>query len=273
MLGAKDRLSALEDKYASLSASLSQVSQGQALSTQGLALGEDSSALASPSAELTPLDLGNLNVGIATVSGSLSVLGKTLMADVGITGRVNIGLLTIDGLSLEPSASSLEQGGNASGATSNVAGATSNVAGASISTLSGPLRLQATSLGNLEMMGAKVVIDTQGNVKIAGSLAVTGDITSEGDVTARKFNLELSEGPEATVSGVLSAAAGRAEIAAGSLEVEVSTSALTEKSLIFATPENEPAAISASRSAETKFKIRLKEVLPTILKVNWWVIN
>jgi hypothetical protein len=98
------------------------------------------------------LGLDKLDVKDATVSNNLSVLGHTLLSDVGITGKVNIGLLSINGL---------EQDGTAS-----------------INTISGPLKLQSTGVNGLDILNGLVTINT------------SGDIKTEGSITTKKLNID-----------------------------------------------------------------------------------
>jgi len=101
------------------------------------------------------LDLTNSQIKEATISGTLQVLGKTTVAELGVTGKITTGLLVIEGLSNETDETN-----------------ESHETYASVSTLSGPLRLQDTALGNLEIMGGKVIIDTKGNISIQGKITV-----------------------------------------------------------------------------------------------------
>ena len=64
-----------------------------------------------------------------------------------------------------------------------------------------------------------------------GDMEITGDLKVAGEVTAEKINIDTSQR--------VSASAGSAIIPAGETEIEVATTALTPKSLIFVTPEGE----------------------------------
>ncbi len=223
------RISDLDNKYASITAELK----------NQIALLNLSNQTASSSTSL-----GNLSdFKSATFSGQLTVLGRTLLTDLGVTGKITNGLLVMDGLE------------------------------GSLETLALPLKLQASSLGNIEMMGQKIVIDQKGNVTLA-----EGDLTlAKGKVTAKKYNLDLTEPVTATGSAgspaIAGASAGKAEIPSGQTELEVKTSSLTPQSMIFVTPENLPVAVSASASAQTSFTIKLEKILSQPLKVSWWVVN
>lgn len=125
--------------------------------------------------------------------------------------------------------------------------------GATLSTIGVPLKIQDNLSANVEIMGGKVKIDTKGN------------LTVEETVKAKKFEVDTTD--------VAAASAGRAEIPIGETEIEIETSALTDKSLIFATPENTPVPISTEKTGQNIFVIRIPEALPAKLKVNWWIIN
>jgi hypothetical protein len=77
------------------------------------------------------------------------------LSDVGITGKMNIGLLSIDGLS--------ENGF------------------ATLNTTSGPLMIQSDGINGIDILGGKVVI------------AANGDITTKGEITVKKVNIDTTQ--------------------------------------------------------------------------------
>jgi len=102
----------------------------------------------------------------ATVSGQfdkLTVLGKTLLSDVGITGKVTMGLLSLDGMSTDATPA------------------------AAINTLSGPLKLQSLGLNGIDILNGKITIDTNGNMKV------------NAEITAKKYNVDTSDVLSASV--------------------------------------------------------------------------
>ena len=110
----------------------------------------------------------------ATVSGSLSVLGRSLFSDVGITGSVNIGLLAINGL---------------------------DNCCAAINTLSGALMLQPRGLNGIDMMNGKIIVDTKGNLTVKES------------IIAKKYNVDTSDKASASFGeAVLSAGEKRVTV-------------------------------------------------------------
>jgi hypothetical protein len=98
------------------------------------------------------LDLDTLDVNDVTVADTLAVLGRTTLSDVGITGRLNIGLLSIEGLDDEGAAA--------------------------INTSAGPLKLQSTGFNGIDILDGKMTIDTSGNLK------------TDGEITAKKVNID-----------------------------------------------------------------------------------
>lgn len=84
----------------------------------------------------------------ATLS-ALTVSGKTTLNDLGVTGLFTDGLITFDGIN------------------------------GTINTLSGPLSIQSLALGNVNLQGGKIEIDTKGNVTLKeGSLFIEKGIIS-----------------------------------------------------------------------------------------------
>jgi hypothetical protein len=115
------------------------------------------------------------------INNNLQVLGKATVEDLGVTGRITSGLLVIEGLG-------------------------QNESSASIYTLSGKLKLQELALGEIEMMGGKILFDTKGNIKVMGT------IVAERIETER---LELGE-----------ASSGQAVLGVGETEVQIDSEAV-----------------------------------------------
>ncbi|PIS22852.1 hypothetical protein COT49_03025, partial [candidate division WWE3 bacterium CG08_land_8_20_14_0_20_40_13] len=113
--------------------------------------------------------------------------------------------------------------------------------GASLATMAGDMVLQNT-----------VTIDSKGNVMILGQ------------VTTQKINVK---GPD-----VAAASAGKVVIPAGTTSVKVSTTAVTNISLIYATP-NAPVVVGAKYSGEKELEIMLNAPALEDTEVNWWVVN
>ena len=96
------------------------------------------------------LGLNQLSITDATASGSLTVLGQTLLNDVGITGTLTDGVMTITGLD--------------------------NNGQASINTI-GNLKLQDEGAGGIDILNGEISINTH------------GDIVSKGEITTTKLNI------------------------------------------------------------------------------------
>ena len=174
--------------------------------------------------------------GDTTVGGNLSVSGRTLLSDVGITGQITDGLLAINGMD-----------------TSTATNA------ATINTLSGPLKIQSLAINGVDFLNGKVTIDTNGNI------VTQGDITAKA-INAEKINLKDS-GDSPSV--------GEATIPAGQTSVEVKTSAVTEMSKIFVTLKTleEATLVVTHQDSGKSFTVELAKPTNKDTKFNWWVIN
>ncbi len=117
------------------------------------------------SSSAAELDLEKLDVNKLTVTDTLAVVGRTTLADVGVTGKVNIGLLSIEGLDDEGSAA--------------------------INTSVGTLRLQSNGLNGIDILNGKMTIDAKGNLKTVG------------EITAKKVNIDTEEVASASLGEVI----------------------------------------------------------------------
>lgn len=173
----------------------------------------------------------DMSINNATASGTLSVLGRTLLTDVGITGKFTAGLLAINGLT--------EQGT------------------ATINTVSGPLMLQSDGFNGVDILDGKVVIDTKGNMKVAGS------------VTVKKLNVDVSE--------VASASLGSGVIPTSDTQVIINTQSVTKNSKIFTSPTVElttPITLSIIDKVPGKsFTVKLSSPAPQNIAFDWWIVN
>ena len=223
----------------------------------------------------------------ARLSGSLTVSGRTTLADLGVTGNISAGLLSINGMDCSSSAVAHLPGEPTDG--SHLEG--ENACGASINTLAGSLYLQNQGLGGIDILAGKIRIDTSGNL-VSEATITAKEVTAE-KVTTNK--LVITE-PVATQSAVLSASdsallntqysilntaspsailarsAGSVIIKAGQTTVEVKTSAITDNSLVFVTPDK-PLATSGKVKDNTTITISIPTPTPEDVKVNWWIIN
>ncbi len=193
------------------------------------------SALSSASGGAQFASVDTLNIKDAIISGSLNVLGRTTVSDLGVTGNITSGLMTLSGL---------DTNGNAS-----------------INTI-GDLYLQNNGTGGINLFAGKMKIDKLGN------MLTTGDITAK-QVTVDKINITT----DTSVAGaVLSTSAGVVTLKAGETTVDVKTSALTAKSLVFTTPDN-PVALGTKKINTTTFRITVGASQPQDVRINWWLVN
>jgi hypothetical protein len=201
-----------------------------------------------PTPSLTPfvasssaqLGLDSLAVNSATVSGVLNVLGRTTVTDLGITGRITSGLLSIDGL---------DDNGHAS-----------------INSV-GSLRLQSNAMGGIDILSGKVIVDTYGNVTILKSITA-------GVVNTQKLNITADT---STTSAVLSASAGVATVAKGTSTITIPTTAVNANSLIYVTFSGDYGPAIRywidSKTAHTSFTLKLDATVANSVKFNWWIVN
>jgi len=139
----------------------------------------------------------------------------------------------------------------------------------SIQTLSGPLKLQELALGNLEIMGGKVVVDSSGNLTVKGTITAKKVITNE---------LEVGKIRVATESAGLvdeEATIGTATIPAGETLIVVKNNQITENSLIFVTPKttiSQPLAVTKQIEGES-FTVEVEGPVAKEVKFNWWIVN
>src|SRR6185369_13989635 len=121
------------------------------------------------------LGLDDLTVNnAATISGTLDVLGRATFNNVGITGNLSVGVMTVNGL---------DDNGQAS-----------------INTV-GDLKLQDQGAGGIDILAGKVKIDTNGNMRVNGIF------------TAKKINIDTSNVLSASL-GTITISAGDTQITA-----------------------------------------------------------
>ncbi len=231
-----DQLSTLDNKISLLENMTKQIASDAAFLNDLLKSPILSTINASQSAGLQ-LSLENLDVNLATISGDLNVLGRTTLSDLSVTGNITNGLLSINGLNDDGFAA--------------------------INTSAGSLKLQSHGLYGLDILDGKIKITENGN------------ITTKGEITVKKINtdkLNIAADTTSSPSATLSTAAGSIIIPAGEISIDVNTSLLTTKSLIFATPD-QPIGIGARPKDNNTFSIKLQELQPNDVKVNWWIIN
>ena len=231
----------LRDRNASLSARFATLESLVGSTNDLLAQLTTSPVLGASSSATQQSVLSNQEIG-----GDLSVLGRTTLSELGVTGNITAGLLTINGLDATcQDASSPTQHESGSGQRNTCTGA-------SINTVGGPLQLQSQGIEGIDIMNGKVTV------------ATNGDITTKGEITVKKVNVDESD--------TFSKSIGEVMIPAGKTYVDVTTTALTSSSRVFVTPER-PTSIGAKKRNATTFRIEAENAVSNELKVNWWIVN
>ncbi len=229
----QSQLSFLTSQIASLSGSLMPISPIPSLATSG--------------AQLT---LDALDVHDATVSGTLSVLGRTLLSDVGITGNINVGMLTINGLDSCSQFSILNS-------------QLSTPSCASINTLSGPLKLQSRGLYGLDILDGKVAIDEKGSVKITeGDLILSKGKVSAPDIEAEEFKI------------IGAKSAGSAVLPSGHASIVIEAQAASKSAKILLTPTTlTDKILTVIEKGVGEFRVGIAASSSSEIKFDWFIIK
>jgi len=181
--------------------------------------------------DIETLDISNVSeikdlkvTNNSVLYGDLNVMGSSSFVDLFASGNLSVGLLT---LSSEDN---------------------------SINVVGGELLLQNTyGAGNIKAFGGKIVMTSEGSIKVLNS------------ITAKKFNVDISD--------VAGASAGKALVLKDSAEITIETTALTPNSLIFVTAENSDSVFTYQVVEGTKLKIFTNQAVIKDTTVNWWIIN
>ncbi len=263
----------------------------------------------------SPSELGleKLDTKDVTVSKTLSVFGRSTLSDVGITGKVNIGLLTINGL-------------NDEGQTT-------------INTTSGPLKIQSDGFNGIDFLHGKISIDTKGNLNVTGNALFAKDVTvkgrlatniiapipgsditikldaanqtkqkdssfiihgsegknvlkvtTQGDVSASGSgnfaNINIIRGVQADTSNTQTTAdgsAGKGLIKAKQKERTIYTPFVTKHALIYVTATSDTQAMTPyvarqspqdnARGTKGSFTIQIPKGVNKDITFNWWIVN
>ena len=178
---ATQQISSLQSQVASLSGQLAN-NQSSTSSSIPVASSEGIFALSNLSDQITDLEKQLLTLSTnnslssqdATISGTLSVFGNTMLNNLGITGNLTAGVMTIQGLD--------------------------TTGQASINTV-GALKLQDQGAGGLDILNGKIKVDTSGN------------FISTASVTAKKFNVDTRDVLSASL-GTITIKAGQTQAVA-----------------------------------------------------------
>lgn len=167
---------------------------------------------------LTASDSGILANFAKVDTSSLSVLGDTVLSDTVINGKLNVGAMTFD---------NVDQSINAIGT----------------------LKIQSLALGNIELQGGLVTIDTTGNVVV-------------NTITAQKYK-------------VAGASAGTGILSAGTTEIVITTNMVSANSLIFVTPKQAlayPMAVTEKVEGD-HFTVSVSQGENIDIEFDWFIVD
>lgn len=158
------------------------------------------------------------NSGGKQVFENLTIGGRTTVNDLGVTGKITSGLISIDGL--VPSINSLSE-----------------------------LKIQDQSLGPINFLNGKLIIDTSGNLKVQKLIVDDSDISSS--------------------------STGRSVITAGKTSVKVTTSAVTASSKVFVTPisDTDKPLIVKNKISGQSFDVYIVSPYSSDIAFDWFFIN
>lgn len=273
----EDRLASLEARVATLSAgTVAGIASTSASLDMESALADPTTAslsaeiaLSSP-ADLTAIrsdldlvmsNLELLNTAVFTASGaatvsdstssaSLIVSGDTVLNNVGITGTLTAGFITVDGLS------------------------------GTITTIAEPLRLQTNVLaGNLEVFNQQIVMTPEGNITITGTFTAQKVVTQEalvGKLSIATDSADLASLPQtASASGSFSPSIGSATLPANQTLLTINNPSVTAQSKIFITPTTLTSQVLSVMQIlpGEGFVIAIPSTSSEPITFNWWLIN
>ena len=124
-----------------------------------------------------------------------------------------------------------------------------------MNTSSGPRKLHSDGFNGVDILGSKVVIATNGDIKVAGQ------------ITAKKVNIDTAD--------VASASLGEAVLPTGTTKITINTKSVTSKSKIFLTPKtktSEPLSVTGQVNGQS-FDIETNSALNKDIKFSWWIVN
>ncbi|MDO8641269.1 MAG: hypothetical protein Q7R33_06960, partial [Nitrosarchaeum sp.] len=124
-----------------------------------------------------------------------------------------------------------------------------------INTLAGDLYLQKSGLGGVDILAGKVVIDTLGNITVAG-----------------KVTAEEVESKSYTIVG--DSSIGSATIPVGATSIEISTSIASSSSKIFLTSTSlTDKQITVVQKSSGKFKVGISQAAISPITFDWWIVG
>ncbi len=226
--------------------------------------------------------LGNTTLGETSIAGSLLVDATVRMSQSGIetisdtlylnkTKFANVDILA--GTMVITTTGDVLVTGNLA-VTGNVAiGGTLGVSTIRPNTEDLTINLEKTSsasaFGKLIVKGAAdktVTIDQNGN------------ITASGSATVARLNITGMDDPTSTIAATATSSAtiGTGIVRAGTKEVTVATTAITDQSLIYVTPitsTNNQVLYVKTKTAGAGFTVNMDTDIPQDVRFNWWIVN
>ena len=188
----------------------------------------------------------------ATLSGTLTVLGRTLLSSLGVTGSIQSGTLVIDS-SCHPELVSGSTPDEMLGIPKQVRD-DSKECGSEIYTLSGDLKLQSLGLGGIDILAGKVTIDPSGNV------------TVQNNVTAKGVETE-------TITVIGSKTIGSAVLPANQLTTEIPADIASDSARVFLNPTSITAKqLVVTKKEKGKFTVGVKTASESEIGFDWWVV-
>ncbi|KKP36848.1 MAG: hypothetical protein UR27_C0012G0005 [Candidatus Peregrinibacteria bacterium GW2011_GWA2_33_10] len=103
-----------------------------------------------------------------------------------------------------------------------------------------------------------------------------GNITASGSATFAKLNISGMDDATATVSATSSATIGEATMSAGVKTISIETTAVTDQSLIYVTPQsstNNQVLYVKTKTPGIGFTVNIDTAISKDVKFNWWIVN
>jgi hypothetical protein len=110
-------------------------------------------------------------------------------------------------------------------------------------------------VNNVEFVAGQITMDTNGNMKVAGSL------------TTSKVKIDTSD--------TLGASAGKSSIPAGQTAIVINTTAVKPESLIFVTATSKTGQVLSvsNQVSNSSFTVNIPAASAQNINFNWWIID
>ena len=163
-----------------------------------------------------------------------NVLGRATVTDLGVTGNITSGLLSINGLD-----SALNGGAG----------------GASINSV-GDLNLQSNGLGGINILSGKVKIDTSGN------------IVTEGTITTKKIKIDTTTDAPSKSLGSGTILAGDTTV-----DIDTTAVTNKSRIFVTATSKTNQALSVTTKTAGLGFTVEIPVQSLTNIKFDWFIVD